>query len=67
MVRITDNGLGMSEEFMEKMYDPFAQEKYDARSFYQGNGLGMPIVKILLKRMVGTIDLDSKLPACNPV
>ena len=32
MVCITDNGIGMSEEFMEKMFDPFAQEKYDARS-----------------------------------
>ena len=56
MVRITDNGIGMSEEFMEKMFDPFAQEKYDARSFYQGNGLGMPIVKSLVKRMGGTPD-----------
>ena len=67
MVRITDNGIGMSEEFMEKMFDPFAQEKYDARSFYQGNGLGMPIVKILVKRMGGTIDVDSKINAGTQV
>lgn len=67
MVRITDNGIGMSEEFMEKTFDPFAQEKYDARSFYQGNGLGMPIVKILVKRMGGTIDVDSKINAGTQV
>lgn len=67
MVRITDNGIGMSEEFMEKMFDPFAQEKYDVRSFYQGNGLGMPIVKILVKRMGGTIDVDSKINAGTQV
>ena len=67
MVRITDNGIGMSEEFMEKMFDPFAQEKYDARSFYQGNGLGMPIVKSLVKKMDGTIEVDSKLDAGTQV
>lgn len=59
-VRITDNGIGMSEEFLDRMFDPFAQEKYDARSVYQGTGLGMPIVKSLVERMGGTIQVESK-------
>lgn len=66
-VRITDNGIGMSDEFLEKMFDPFAQEKYDARSVYQGTGLGMPIVKSLVERMGGTIEVESKVDAGTQV
>lgn len=35
----------MSQEFLDHIFDPFAQEKNDARSAYQGTGLGMTIVK----------------------
>lgn len=59
-VCITDNGIGMSENFQEKLFDPFAQEKNDARSVYQGTGLGMPIVKRLVDRMGGTLKVKSK-------
>ena len=57
---ISDTGVGMSEEFLRHIFEPFAQEKSDARSDYQGTGLGMPIVKGLLDQMGGTISITSK-------
>lgn len=57
---IRDNGIGMSDEFQKKMFDPFTQASSDARSVYQGTGLGMPIVKKLLDRMGGTISVESE-------
>ena len=56
---ITDTGIGMSEEFQKHIFDPFSQEKNDARSVYQGTGLGMSIVKSLLEQMHGTITVSS--------
>jgi signal transduction histidine kinase/ActR/RegA family two-component response regulator len=56
-----DTGIGMSEKFIQKIYEPFTQESYDARSAYQGTGLGMTIVKNLVDRMNGTIDIQSEL------
>ena len=58
---IQDTGIGMSEEFMEKIYEPFTQADHGARSTYMGTGLGMPIVKSLLDRMGGTIHISSEL------
>lgn len=57
---ITDTGIGMSEEFLKHVFDPFTQEKSDARSTYQGTGLGMTIVKSLVEKMNGTIEVTSK-------
>lgn len=57
---ISDTGIGMSPEFLEHIFDPFAQEKNDARSYYQGTGLGMTIVKGLIDQMHGTIEVTSK-------
>lgn len=59
--RVTDSGIGMSEEFIQNIYDPFVQEKYDARSVYSGTGLGMSIVKNLIDRINGTISITSKV------
>ena len=56
---IQDTGIGMKPEFLKHLFDPFAQEKVDARSVYHGTGLGMAIVKELLDRMDGTIQIDS--------
>ena len=57
---ISDTGIGMSEEFIQHIFEPFVQEKHDARSVYQGTGLGMPIVKSLVEKMGGTITVTSK-------
>ena len=58
---ITDTGIGMSAEFLEHIFDPFAQERNDARSVYQGTGLGMAIVKNLLDQMGGSITVTSQV------
>ncbi len=58
---IEDTGIGMSKEFMEHLYEPFVQERFDARSVYQGTGLGMSIVKGLVDKMNGTIEVESEL------
>lgn len=57
---ISDTGIGMSQEFVDHIFDPFAQEKSDARSVYQGTGLGMTIVKNLVEKMHGTITITSQ-------
>ena len=59
-VRVTDSGIGMSEEFLKNIYTPFTQAVYDARTDFNGNGLGMPIVKNLVDRMGGTISINSR-------
>ena len=58
--RISDTGIGMSPEFLARIFDPFAQERSDARSVYQGTGLGMTIVKGLIEKMQGTIEISSE-------
>ena len=57
---ISDNGMGMSEEFLTHIFEPFAQEHEDERSISQGTGLGMAIVKGLIDKMGGTIEITSK-------
>ena len=58
--RIADSGIGMSREYMEhELFQPFTQEKADARTQYKGTGLGMSIVKGLIDRMNGTISVRS--------
>lgn len=57
---IRDTGIGMSQEFLTHIFEPFAQEKQDARSVYHGTGLGMAIVKGLVDQMGGTITVTSK-------
>ena len=57
---ITDTGIGMSEEFLNHIFEPFAQEHNDARSTYNGTGLGMSIVKALIDKMGGTIEVSSR-------
>ena len=57
---ISDTGVGMSQEFLKHIFDPFAQERTDARSVHNGTGLGMAIVKGLVDEMNGTIKVTSK-------
>ena len=58
---ISDTGVGMSKEFLDHIFEPFAQEKTDARSIYQGTGLGMSIVKGLIDQMNGSIEITSEV------
>ena len=57
---ISDTGVGMSREFLKHLFEPFAQEHSDARSVYQGTGLGMTIVRGLVEKMNGTIEVTSR-------
>lgn len=56
---ISDTGIGMSEEFQKHIFEPFVQEHIDARSVYHGTGVGMAIVKALVEKMNGTIEVTS--------
>ena len=58
---IEDDGIGMSREFLEHLFEPFQQERMDARSVYPGSGLGLAIVKALVELMDGTIDISSEV------
>ena len=55
-----DTGIGMSEEFQQRMFEPFTQENAGARSVYGGTGLGMSITKSLVDKIGGTIGVESK-------
>ena len=57
---ISDTGIGMSEDFLKHIFEPFSQEHSGARTEYQGTGLGMSIVKELVSRMDGTIEVTSQ-------
>ena len=58
--RIADTGIGMSEEFVEHIFDEFSQEDHGARTQYQGTGLGMAITKKYVELMGGTISVESR-------
>ena len=47
---VSDTGIGMSEEFLEHIFEPFVQEKTDARSVYQGTGLGWLLLRVWLTK-----------------
>lgn len=57
---ISDNGCGISEEFLPYVFDEFSQEESEARTQYKGTGLGMAISKRYVDMMNGTITVDSK-------
>ena len=58
---VEDTGIGIGEEFKEHIFEPFTQEHQNARTHYNGVGLGMSIVKKLADEMKGTIEIDSQL------
>ena len=58
--RISDTGIGMSEEFVDHIFDEFSQEDLGARTQYKGTGLGMAITKRYVDLMGGTISVESK-------
>lgn len=58
--RCKDNGIGMSQDFIQHAFDLFAQEDSSSRSTYQGTGLGLSIAKKLVEYMHGNIQLESE-------
>ena len=58
---VRDNGIGMSEEFLKHLYDPFSQERSQMGDSAKGTGLGLPIVKSLVDAMDGSITVNSQL------
>jgi CheY-like chemotaxis protein len=57
---ISDTGIGMSEEFLPHIFEEFARENNTTDNKIEGTGLGMPIVKRLVERMDGTIEVQSE-------
>lgn len=55
-----DTGIGMTEEFQKRIFEPFAQEHAGSRTKFAGTGLGMPITKKLVEKMGGTIAFESE-------
>jgi len=60
-VQIKDNGIGMSEGFQKKLFEPFTQEVAQGQVERQGTGLGLAIVKRNIDILGGTIDVESEL------
>ena len=58
---VSDNGQGMSSEFVEKIFEPFSRETNSMTNKIQGTGLGMSITKSIIDLMGGTIDIQSEL------
>ena len=58
---VSDNGMGMSEEYLKVIFDPFTREETEATYEIQGTGLGMAITKSLVDLMGGSITVESKL------
>ena len=57
--RCQDTGIGMSEEFLQHIFEPFTQEDTKVHANYKGTGLGMSIAKELTTKMGGTITVES--------
>ncbi len=57
---VRDNGIGMSKEFLTKIFDEFEREGDEKTNKVQGTGLGMSIVKRLVDMMGGTIEVESE-------
>ena len=59
-IRVKDNGIGMSPEFVEKIFSPFERERTSTVSRTQGTGLGMVITKNIVDMMGGTIEVQTE-------
>ena len=60
IITITDNGIGMSEEFQKRIFETFERERNTTLSHIEGSGIGMGITKKLVELMDGTIEVKSK-------
>ena len=59
--RVSDTGIGMSPEFMEKMYEPFSRQTDSRVNSIQGTGLGLAITRQMVELMEGTIECESEV------
>ena len=59
--RIKDNGIGMSEEFLKHIFEPFERERNSTMSGIQGTGLGLAIAKNIIDMMNGTVEVESEV------
>ncbi len=59
-VTVSDNGIGMSEEFQKVLFEPFEQECSTEGRVFEGSGLGLPITRSLVQLMGGTIRFKSR-------
>jgi PAS domain S-box-containing protein len=59
-VRVKDNGFGIADKYLDKIFDRFYRVKDDKTRYITGTGLGLPIVKGLLDSMGGLIDVESE-------
>ena len=59
-IRVKDTGIGMSQEFAEKIFEPFERERTSTVSRIQGTGLGMAISKNIIDMMGGTIEVHTE-------
>ena len=59
-IRVKDNGIGMSTEFVKKIFSPFERERTSTVSRTQGTGLGMAITKNIVDMMGGTIEVQTE-------
>ena len=60
-LRVQDDGIGMSEDYLPHIFEEFSREHTSTESKVIGTGLGLPIVRALVDRMHGTIDVQSKI------
>ena len=61
VVTVADNGIGMSQEFLKHIFEPFERERTSTVSKVEGSGIGMGIVKKLVGLMGGTVEVESKI------
>lgn len=57
---VKDHGIGMSDEFQEQMFEPFAQEDADSRTIYEGYGLGLTYVTRIINALDGRMEVYSE-------
>ena len=61
VITVADNGIGMSQEFQQHIFEPFERERTSTVSKVEGSGIGMGIVKKLVGLMGGTVEVKSKI------
>ena len=61
VITVDDNGIGMSQEFQQHIFEPFERERTSTVSKVEGSGIGMGIVKKLVGLMNGTVEVESKI------